>query len=299
LMLLRPQQVGFGDQNTKFLTMSLEIMEKCVIDSGCSRHMTRNMSYLSKYEEIDGGYVAFGGDPKGELKFNLFSVLRMCDKKNSVLFTYTKCVVLSPDFKLLDESQVLLRFPRKNNMYSVDLKNVAPLRGLTCLFAKATLDESHLWRRRLGHIKFKTMNKLMRGNLTQDPLLFSSSKDPPGDGFKPSGEEEKKDVKDQGNEDYKVLSTEDPRVNQEKDANVNNTNNINIVNHEQGLNALSQANVIDTIEESIQVNMINKVKNQLPKFVPAAVSDFIKPRLKRTVLIVMKTNHIDLFKSST
>nr|GEU88936.1 hypothetical protein [Tanacetum cinerariifolium] len=39
--------------------------EKGVIDSGCSRHMTGNMSYLSEYKEIDGGYVAFGGDPKG------------------------------------------------------------------------------------------------------------------------------------------------------------------------------------------------------------------------------------------
>ncbi|GKC04364.1 putative ribonuclease H-like domain-containing protein [Tanacetum coccineum] len=36
-----------------------------VIDSGCSRHMTGNMSYLTDFEEIDGGYVAFGGNPKG------------------------------------------------------------------------------------------------------------------------------------------------------------------------------------------------------------------------------------------
>ncbi|GJS49556.1 ribonuclease H-like domain-containing protein [Tanacetum coccineum] len=42
----------------------LELQEKRVIDSGCSRHMTRNKSYLSNYEEIDGGFVAFGGDPK-------------------------------------------------------------------------------------------------------------------------------------------------------------------------------------------------------------------------------------------
>nr|GEW27473.1 hypothetical protein [Tanacetum cinerariifolium] len=41
-----------------------ELQEKEVIDSGCSRHMTRSMSYLSEYEEINGGYVAFGGDPK-------------------------------------------------------------------------------------------------------------------------------------------------------------------------------------------------------------------------------------------
>nr|GEY48697.1 ribonuclease H-like domain-containing protein [Tanacetum cinerariifolium] len=61
-----------------------------------------------------------------ELKFILFSVSQMRDRKNNVLFTNTKCVVLSPDFKLLDESQVMLRVPKKNNMYSVDLKNVAP-----------------------------------------------------------------------------------------------------------------------------------------------------------------------------
>ncbi|GJU14929.1 putative ribonuclease H-like domain-containing protein [Tanacetum coccineum] len=151
----------------------MDLQDQGVIDSGCSRHMTGNMSYLTDYEEIDGGYVAFGGNPKGgkitgkgtiktgnldfenvyfvrELKFNLFSVSQMCDKKNSVLFNDTECIVLSPNFKLIDESQVLLRVPRKNNMYSVDLKNIVPKGGLTCLFAKATSDESKLWHRRLG-----------------------------------------------------------------------------------------------------------------------------------------------------
>ncbi|GKC55477.1 hypothetical protein Tco_1078222, partial [Tanacetum coccineum] len=146
----------------------IDLQDQGVIDSGCSRHMIGNMSYLTDYEEIDGGYVAFGGNPKGgkitsrgtiktgnldfenvyfvrELKFNLFSVSQMCDKKNSVLFNDTECIVLSPNFKLTDESQVLLKVPRKNNMYSVDLKNIVPKGGLTCLFAKATSDESKLW----------------------------------------------------------------------------------------------------------------------------------------------------------
>nr|GEV76938.1 hypothetical protein [Tanacetum cinerariifolium] len=101
----------------------------------------RNMSYLSDFEELNGGYVAFGGNLKGgkisgkgkiktgkldfddvyfvkELKFNLFSVSQMCDKKNSVLFTDTECLVLSSEFKLPDENQVLLRVPRENNMYN-------------------------------------------------------------------------------------------------------------------------------------------------------------------------------------
>ncbi|GJU77826.1 ribonuclease H-like domain-containing protein [Tanacetum coccineum] len=145
----------------------IDLQDQGVIDSGCSRHMTGNMSYLTDFEEIDGGYVAFGGNPKGgkitgrgtiktgnldfenvyfvrELQFNLFSVSQMCDKKNSVLFNDTECIVLSPNFKLTDESHVLLKVPRKNNMYSVDLKNIVPKGGLTCLFAKATSDESKL-----------------------------------------------------------------------------------------------------------------------------------------------------------
>ncbi|GJX75486.1 putative ribonuclease H-like domain-containing protein [Tanacetum coccineum] len=92
----------------------------------------------------------------------------MCDKKNSVLFTETECLILSPDFKLLDEkSSLALIFIVRNHMYSFDLKNVVPSGGLTCLFAKATIDESNLWHRRLGHINFKTMNKLVRGNLVR------------------------------------------------------------------------------------------------------------------------------------
>nr|GEZ90313.1 hypothetical protein [Tanacetum cinerariifolium] len=84
-------------------------------------------SFLIDYQEIDVGFVAFGGNPKG----------------------------------------VLLKVPRQNNMYSFDLKNVVPSGGLTCLFAKAIIDESNLWHKRLGHINFKTMNKLVRGNLVR------------------------------------------------------------------------------------------------------------------------------------
>nr|GEY13201.1 ribonuclease H-like domain-containing protein [Tanacetum cinerariifolium] len=159
-------------------------------DNRCSRHMTGNKSFLIDYQEIDGGFVAFGRSPKGgkitgkgkirtgkldfedvyfvnELKFNLFSVLQMCDKKNNVLLIETECFVLSPDFKLLDENQVLLKVPRHNNMYSFDLKNVAPSGGLTCLFAKAIIDGYNLWHMRVRHINFKTMNKLVRGNLVR------------------------------------------------------------------------------------------------------------------------------------
>ncbi|GJV18681.1 putative ribonuclease H-like domain-containing protein [Tanacetum coccineum] len=80
-----------------------------MFDSGCSRHITGNKALLYDYEEIDGGFVAFGGSTKGG--------------------------------KIIGD--------------------------LTCLFAKATTDESNLWHRRLGHVNFKTMNKLVKGNLVR------------------------------------------------------------------------------------------------------------------------------------
>ncbi|GJR27295.1 putative ribonuclease H-like domain-containing protein [Tanacetum coccineum] len=139
---------------------------KGMFDSGCSRHMTGNKALLTEYQDIDGGFVTFGGSTRGgnitgigkirtnkiyfedvffvkELKFNLFSVSQMCDKKNIILFT---------------EIEYLVFF---------DLKNVVPFGDLTCLFAKATIDESKLWHRRLGHVNFKTMNKLVKGNLVR------------------------------------------------------------------------------------------------------------------------------------
>ncbi|GJT64269.1 putative ribonuclease H-like domain-containing protein [Tanacetum coccineum] len=102
-----------------------------------------------------------------ELKFNLFSVSQICDKKNSVPFTDTECLILSPSFKLLDESQVVLRAPRQNDVYSLDLKNIVPSGGITCLYANATSDESKLWHRRLGHMNFKNINKLVKGHLVR------------------------------------------------------------------------------------------------------------------------------------
>ncbi|GKE54659.1 putative ribonuclease H-like domain-containing protein [Tanacetum coccineum] len=159
-------------------------------DSGCSRHMIGNMSYLSNFKEFDRGYVTFGGGVKGgritckgtlktdkldfenvyfvkELQFNLFSVSQMCDKKNSVLCTDTECFVMFYDFKLADESHVLLKVPKKNNMYIVDMKNIVPKESLACLVVKATLDKSMLCHRRLGHVNFKTINKLVKDNLVR------------------------------------------------------------------------------------------------------------------------------------
>nr|GEX23635.1 hypothetical protein [Tanacetum cinerariifolium] len=88
-------------------------------------------------------------------------------KKNKVLFTDNDCLVLSPDFKPPDENQVLLKIPRQHNMYSFNLKNIDLSRDLSCLLAKDSIDESNKWHRRLGHVNFKNLNKLVNRNLVR------------------------------------------------------------------------------------------------------------------------------------
>ncbi|GJW99812.1 putative ribonuclease H-like domain-containing protein [Tanacetum coccineum] len=132
--------------------------------------MTGNISYLFEYEPFNEGCVSLSfGHGRGkitgkgsiktsklkfenvyfveELKFNLFSVSQICDNKNSILFTATECLVLGKDFKLVDDKHVLLRTPRQQNMYTIDLKNIVPHKNLTCLIAKALVDECMLWHR--------------------------------------------------------------------------------------------------------------------------------------------------------
>ncbi|GJZ82699.1 retrovirus-related pol polyprotein from transposon TNT 1-94 [Tanacetum coccineum] len=106
------------------------LQNKGIVDSGCSRHMTRNKAYLDEYQEFNGGPVAFGGSKgyitgKGKIKtgkldfedvcfvkelqhFNLFSVSQMCDKKNKVLFTDLTVLFCLPEFKYLMQIKFLL-----------------------------------------------------------------------------------------------------------------------------------------------------------------------------------------------
>ncbi|GJS48282.1 putative ribonuclease H-like domain-containing protein [Tanacetum coccineum] len=158
-----------------------------IVDSGCSRSMTGNKEKLDDFVQIKGGIVKFGGGDgrisgKGTIRtskldfenvyyveelqhFNLFSVSQICDKKNKVLFTDTDCLVLSEEFQLPDESQVVLRIPREHDLYTFSISDLQPEQKVTCLVAKASLDESTRWHRRMAHVNFKTINKLAKEGL--------------------------------------------------------------------------------------------------------------------------------------
>nr|GEV46350.1 ribonuclease H-like domain-containing protein [Tanacetum cinerariifolium] len=109
-----------------------------IVNSGFSRSMIGNKEKLDDFMQVKGGTVTFGGGDgkitgKGTIRtsklnfenvyyveelqnFNLFSVSKICDKKNKVMFTDDECLVLTKEFQLPDESQVVLRIPRRHDL---------------------------------------------------------------------------------------------------------------------------------------------------------------------------------------
>nr|GEY09855.1 ribonuclease H-like domain-containing protein [Tanacetum cinerariifolium] len=128
------------------------IDDKGYWDSGCSRHMTGNISYLSDYEPFDGGYVSFG---QGGCKITGKGTI----KTNKLEFENIYFMKDLKDFKLLDDANILLRTPRQHNIYSIDLNNIVLHKDLTCLVAKASADECMLWHRRVEFLENKDIEK--------------------------------------------------------------------------------------------------------------------------------------------
>ncbi|GJY42155.1 putative ribonuclease H-like domain-containing protein [Tanacetum coccineum] len=129
--------------------------------------------------------------------------------------------------ELTDENHVLLKVPRKNNMYSIDLKNIIPKGGYTLILLEVV---------NIGFVDFDALSMSMN----YKPVVFGgvgnqsngnfSSKSPQDDVSKPLSDDEKK-----VNED---LRKECKSIDQEKDDNGNSTNNVNAV-------SINEVNVID------------------------------------------------------
>ncbi|GJY57512.1 hypothetical protein Tco_0456627 [Tanacetum coccineum] len=111
-------------------------VDRGFFDSGCSGTLQIGVGNL------DFDSVSF---VKELGHFNLFSISQICDKQHKVSFYETECLVVSSDFKMPDENQILLKVPRHHNMYSFDMKTPSPAKGFACLLAKATSDESKLF----------------------------------------------------------------------------------------------------------------------------------------------------------
>nr|GEV03158.1 ribonuclease H-like domain-containing protein [Tanacetum cinerariifolium] len=165
----------------------------------------------SNYEEIDRGFLNFEGNVKG-------GKITGKDK-------------IKTDFKLTDESHVLLKVPRKDNMYNVDLKNVVSQVGIENLI---DLKVKVIRCDNGTEFKNRVMNQFYEMKVSCYNLEYHRS----------PRREKKKDAKDLCNEDSEVPSTEELRVNKENDANVSSTNNINTVSPTDNAAGI-KVNVID------------------------------------------------------
>ncbi|GJZ73172.1 ribonuclease H-like domain-containing protein [Tanacetum coccineum] len=136
-LLLRPQQVVLGKLKGHICNGDPRTMENPhknkdlgIVDSGCSRSMMGNKEKLDDFVKIIG-----------------------------------ECLVLTKEFQLPENNQVVLRVPRRHNLYSFNLTEIQPERDITCLLAKASSDESTKWHRRMAHVNFKNINKLAKHGL--------------------------------------------------------------------------------------------------------------------------------------
>ncbi|KAJ9551501.1 hypothetical protein OSB04_015546 [Centaurea solstitialis] len=150
------------------------------LDSGCSKHMTGRKEILHNFKPKFCGLVQFGNEQYAPivgygdviqdkvtikkvslvegLGHNLFSIGQFCDKDLEVGFKKRRCVVKT------EAGKELLVGTRRRNLYKIDLRDVKAKNTL-CLLSKASNQQSVLWHRRLSHLNFKGLNKLVIGNL--------------------------------------------------------------------------------------------------------------------------------------
>ncbi|GJX28102.1 ribonuclease H-like domain-containing protein [Tanacetum coccineum] len=147
-----------GTQASTSKPKKKELKDHAIIDSGCSGSMTGYKDKLSDFKDYKGGYVAFGNDSKGGRITGKGTIKTSCIDFENV--SYVKELKFNLQTVLSDS-------PRKNDVYSLNLKSIISSGEVTCLVAKASEDEAILWHRRLGHVNFKNINKLVKSNLVR------------------------------------------------------------------------------------------------------------------------------------
>ncbi|XP_021971805.1 uncharacterized protein LOC110866970 [Helianthus annuus] len=186
--------IVFGSVSTG---LPRSIISKWIMDSGASRHMTGMLALLYDVKSINGGYVGFAGNQGGrivgqgtltngvitfdkvnyiiELENNLLSISQICDKSFTVHFTKNEYLIIKPGFKIPEE-MVLMRAPRENDLYVLDISIATTTDHKKQCFViktKATEKESIMWNRKMGHIHVRKMNFLVHNDLVEGVNLKS------------------------------------------------------------------------------------------------------------------------------
>nr|GEX37080.1 retrovirus-related Pol polyprotein from transposon TNT 1-94 [Tanacetum cinerariifolium] len=163
-----------------------------IVDSGCSKHMTRNIKLLINFVKKFMGTVKVGNDQIAPilgygdlvqgavmikmvyyvegLNHNLFSVGQFYDADLEVAFPKLTCYIR--DLKGND----LLTGSRGTDLYSITLQDTTSPNPI-CLMAKATSSQAWLWHRRLSHLNFDTINLLSRNDIVVSLLKLKFVKD--------------------------------------------------------------------------------------------------------------------------
>ncbi|GKB03907.1 retrovirus-related pol polyprotein from transposon TNT 1-94 [Tanacetum coccineum] len=162
------------------------------LNSRCSRHMTSVKSYVHKYVEQPRPTVVFGDDSTcttegygsikcngivftkvafvNGLKYNLISMSQLCDGKYIVQFDVKRGTIFNSN------KEIVMIAPRVRDVYVLDMTSSDQE---SCFFAKASEKLNWIWHKRLAHLNFKTINKLVKQNLVIGlPSLFYSKDKP-------------------------------------------------------------------------------------------------------------------------
>ncbi|KAJ9542402.1 hypothetical protein OSB04_028908 [Centaurea solstitialis] len=153
---------------------------KWYLDSGCSKHMTGRKEILSNYKEEYGGSVKVGNNElapvvgQGDivckditiknvahvvgLNHNLFSIGKFCDRDLEVNFKKRRCVVRT------EEGRELLVGSRRTNLYTIRLQHQLQS-STSCLITKSSLRQAVLWHKRLSHLNFRYIDKIVKHQL--------------------------------------------------------------------------------------------------------------------------------------
>ncbi|GJX34794.1 putative ribonuclease H-like domain-containing protein [Tanacetum coccineum] len=202
------------------LAIHNDLQDQLVINSGCSRHMTMNMSYLTN-EEIDGGYC-FGGNPKkgkiaGKSTIKTDHLGKFDGKVNEGFFVgyslNNKAFRVFNNRTRIVEENLHISTTKQDDNACQARKETEPVKDYILL---------PLW--------------------TADPLYSQDLKSSHDDGSKPSNDDGKK-------------VDEDPKKesecnDQEKEDNVNSTNNVNAA-------GTNKVNVVDDEDVGAEADMNN------------------------------------------
>nr|GEV26006.1 hypothetical protein [Tanacetum cinerariifolium] len=144
-----------------------QVVQICLwcVDSGCSKHMTRNIKLLINFVWKFLGTVLFGND-------HIAAILGYGDLNGEILLSPRRNTCFIRYMDGVD----LLKGNRFTNLYTINLYDMAPASPI-CLMARATPTKSWLWHQRLSHLNFDTINDLAKNDLVFGLPKFKYAKE--------------------------------------------------------------------------------------------------------------------------